>query len=342
MDSCPFISVIIPTRNEEKYIAKCLEPLARQTYPKDRFEVLVIDGMSEDRTLNVVRSFVGKINLRVLENRKVKHVFALNQGIKEAKGDYFIIIGGHSFVERDFIEKSADVFFRVKEKEPKLTAVGGSVEVVYENAFARLVSSLYSSPFSGGSSFWYLKDPHFANTVIFGFYHKETVEKVGYFDENMIKGQDFELNLRLIKNGYKLYYSPEIKAFYHVRNSFSSFLKQSFDNGAAKGLCIRKGYFNLVWFVPLAFVFYQLLLFAGFFVQSFGLLVVLLIFFVAYWIVNVLVSVQLVRKRRGSSLLPFMFWILHNIIGIGFFAGIALGKKTFRLSKNGTDARPYG
>ena len=323
----PFVSVIIPAQNEEKYIGKCLESLVSQTYPKDRFEVLVIDGMSEDGTLNVVRSFIGKINLRVLENRKVKHVFALNQGIKEAKGDYFIVIGGHSFVEGDFIEKSVDVFFRVKEKEPKLAAVGGSLEVVYSNSFARLVSPLYSSPFSGGSSFWYSKNSHFASTVVFGFYDKGIVEKVGCFDEDMIKGQDFELNLRLVMKGYKLYCSPEIRAYYYARSSFSRFLKQSFDNGVVKGLCIRKGYFNIVWLVPLAFVLYQLLLFAGFFVESFGLLVALFIPFVAYWIVNALASLELFRKKRGSLFSPFVFWILHNITGIGFFAGVVLGKK---------------
>ena len=323
----PFVSVIIPTRNEERYIGECLGSLVKQTYPEDRFEVLVIDGMSEDETLNVVGGFVGKIGLRVLKNRKVKHVFALNQGIKEAKGDYIVIIGGHSFVEGDFIAKSVDVFFRIKEKEPKLAAVGGNLEVVHENDFATLVSSLYSSPFSGGSSFWYSKGPHFANTVVFGFYHKGIVEKVGCFDEDMIKGQDFELNLRLVMKGYKLFCSPEIKAYYYARSSFSRFLEQSFDNGVVKGLCIRKGYFNVIWLVPLAYVLYQLFLFAGFFVESFGLLVALFTPFVAYWIINALVSLQQFRKRKGSLYFPFMLWILHNITGIGFFAGVVLGKK---------------
>jgi len=303
----PLVSVIIPTRNE--------------------VEVLVIDGMSQDRTLSIVRSFVGKINLRVLENPKVKHVFAVNQGIKEAGGDYFITIGGHSCVENDFIEKNVDLFFSLKEKEPKLAAVGGNLEVVHENSFAKLVSSLHSSPLSGGSSFWYSRNPHFANTVVFGFYHKGIVEKVGCFDEDMVKGQDFELNLRLGKEGYKLFCNPEIRAYYYARSSFSRFLEQSFDNGVAKGLCIRKGYFNIIWLVPLAFVLYQLLLFGGLFVQSFGLLVALFVPFIAYWIINALVSLQRFRKRKGSLCFPFMLWILHNITGIGFFAGVVLGKK---------------
>ena len=208
-----------------------------------------------------------------------------------------------------------------------MAAVGGSLEVVYENSFARLVSPLYSSPFSGGSSFWYSKNPHFANTVVFGFYHKGAVEKIGCFDEDMIKGQDFELNLRLVAKGYKLYCNPDIKSYYYARSSFSRFLKQSFDNGVVKGLCIRKGYFNIVWFIPLAFILYQFLLCTGFFFENLWLLVVLLVPFVSYWLVNVLVSVHLFMRKKGNSLLFLLFWVLHNITGIGFFAGLILGKK---------------
>jgi len=210
-----------------------------------------------------------------------------------------------------------------------LAAVGGSIEIVCENSFARLVSLLFNSPFSGASGFWYSAKPSFVKTVAFGFYDKKVVEEVGCFDEDMIKGQDFELNLRLSKYGYKLYYDPDIKSYYYARNNFKGFLKQTFDNGAAKGLCLRKGYFNVLWFIPLIFILYQLLLFYSLFVQGL-LLKALLIPFVFYWIINILVSSWILRKKRVLLLLPIMFWIFHNIIGFGFLAGIVLGKKVFR------------
>jgi glycosyltransferase involved in cell wall biosynthesis len=325
-----FVSVIVPTLNEEKYIGRFLESFAVQTYPKDKFEVLIVDGMSSDKTVNIAKSYAEKIDLRILENRKVKHVFALNDGVRQARGDFFVIVGGHSFVEKDFLEKNVETFVKMREREPKLAAVGGSLEIVHENSFARLVSLLFVSPFSGGSSFWYSEVPHFAKTVIFGFYDKRIVEKIGCFDEDMIKGQDFEINLRLYKNGYKLYDNPEVKSYYYARNSFGGFFKQAFDNGVAKGLCVRKGYFSAVWFVPLAFIFYQLFLLAGVFLSNLWLLV-LFAPFVVYWVLNFLFSVGVWRKRGGNIFLPVMFWILHNVTGVGFLAGLILGKRSLRL-----------
>jgi len=332
----PFVSVIIPTLNEEKYIGKCLESFANQTYPKDKFEVLVIDGMSTDNTINIAKSFVGKINLRILENRRVKHVFALNEGIRQAKGDFFVVVGGHSFVNENFLEKNVETFVKIRENEPNLVAVGGHVEVVYENSFARLIALLFNSPFSGASNFWYSMKPSFAKTVAFGFYDKKIVEKVGCFDEDMIKGQDFELNLRLIKHGYKLYYNPDIKSYYYARNNLRSFFKQTFDNGVAKGLCIRKGYLNVIWFVPLAFVLYQLLLFIGVFLCNLWSSY-LFAPFIVYWILNITFSVSISRRRGGNIFLPLMFWVLHSLIGIGLLAGIILGKRTFELQRTRSD-----
>ena len=324
----PFVSVIIPTLNEERYIGKCLESFVNQTYSKDKFEVLVFDGLSTDNTVNIVKNFSGKINLRIFENRKVKHVFALNEGIKQARGNFFVIVGGHSFVERDFLEKSVNTFIKVRESEPRLAAVGGSIEIVCENSFARLVSLLFNSPFSGASGFWYSAKPSFVKTVAFGFYDKQIVEEVGCFDEDMIKGQDFELNLRLSKYGYKLYYDPDIKSYYYARSNFKGFLKQAFDNGAAKGLCIRKGYFNVLWFIPLGFVLYQLFLFGSFLCN---LWMWLFAPFVFYWILNLLFSLNAPRKTREKVFRPIMFWILHNFTGIGFLAGLTIGKRMFQI-----------
>lgn len=312
---------------------KCLKSFDSQTYPKDLFEVLVVDGMSEDRTLHIVRSFAKRLNLKVLKNAKVKQVFALNLGIEAAKGDYFIIVGGHSFVERDFIERNVEVFFRVKAREPKLVAVGGCLEIVCENTMAELSSSIYSSPFSGGSSFWYSKNAHLADTIAFGFYHKKTVQKVGCFDDEMICGQDFELNIRLVKRGYRLYYSPAIKSYYHARNTFRSFLKQSFNYGAAKGLCFRKRYFNPLWLIPLAFVVYQTSLVFALLMQSLGpFLATFSLPFVAYWVIALSVSLFLSKRQHRLSVLPILFWVFHNVIGFGFLAGVLLGRRLFKVS----------
>ena len=256
----PFVSIIVPTRNEEKYIGACLTSFVNQTYPKDKFELLVIDGLSSDRTLEIVHSYDDQLNVRVMSNPRVKHVFAFNYGIKESKGDYFVIVSAHSFVEKDFIRKSSDTFCRFVKNQPKLAAVGGSLQMISNTSFGMLVACIFASPFSGSSSFWRSKTAHYAKTVVFGFYDKKIVQQVGCFDEDMLKGQDFELNLRLNKNGFKLFCNPEIKPSYYVRQTFRGFFHQAFDNGVAKGLCVRKGYSNPIWFIPLAFIIYQAIL----------------------------------------------------------------------------------
>jgi dolichyl N-acetyl-alpha-D-glucosaminyl phosphate 3-beta-D-2,3-diacetamido-2,3-dideoxy-beta-D-glucuronosyltransferase len=326
--SAPFISVIIPTRNEEKYIVACLDSLVLQTYPKDKFEVLLIDGLSNDKTIDLAKNYLEHLNLRILCNLQEKHVVAFNYGIKEAKGKYFIILGGHSFVENDFIEKNVKTFFKIAKKENKLAAVGGSLEAISENSCSVLVSSLFGSWFSGSSSFWYSDSPHFDKTVPFGFYEKSIIEKIGYFDESFIKGQDFELNLRLNKRGYKVFHEPKIKSNYYVRNTLTGFLKQSFDNGVAKGLCAKK-YFNPLLFFPVAFLLYQTLFAASFFLFNIST-IPLLLPLIVYWILNIIASAK-ASKGKKLFLLPLMFWVLHNVTGIGISAGLIIGKKSIRL-----------
>jgi glycosyltransferase involved in cell wall biosynthesis len=325
----PFVSIIIPTRNEEKYIGQCLDSLALQTYPHDRFEVIILDGLSNDNTLEIARTFAGKINLRIEKNPLIKHVYAFNSGIKKAKGDYFVLVSGHSFIGRDFIAKNVETFSKVKKTQSKLAAVGGSLEMIYENSFGMLVSSLFASPFSGASGFWRSIKPHFDKTVVFGFYDKKSVKEVNCFDEDMIKGQDFELNLRLLKNGYRLFSNPEIRPFYHVRSTFTRFLTQTFDNGAAKALCIRKKYFNPIWLMPSAFFLYQLSLLVSLLLPYDS--VALWVPFAFYWLANVMASIKTQKKKRLALLSPFMFWILHTLTGIGFLSGLLLGKKSVML-----------
>ena len=174
---------------------------------------------------------------------------------------------------------------------------------------------------SGSSGFWRSKNPYFANTVVFGFYNKRIVKQVGCFDEDMIKGQDFELNLRLRKNGSQLFCNPEITPHYFVRQTFQGFLRQAFDNGAAKGLCTRKGYQRLIWFVPSLFILYQAILLASFLLLA-PWATLLLPLYAVYWIATIYATIEVSNRTRENILLPFIFWSLHVSCGFGFVAGL--------------------
>jgi len=330
-----FVSVIVATRNEENYIGKLLDSLANQTYPKDKFEVIIVDGMSEDMTLKIVEKYKDHLNLRVFRNAKVRSTYAFNKGIDEAKGDFFMIVGAHSVLCEDFIEECINTFFRVREKEPKLAGVGGTFINKHENTFGEIVGLMFSSFFSGARSCRYVRKPHFSDSIIFGFYDKKIVEANGKFDEDFIsKGNDDELPLRLRRRGYKFFTNPKIVAYYFPRSSFGEFLKQTFDCGVAKGLIVRKGHHSIewfnpasFWFVPVSFLFYELILFtlSGF---SFTLAFVP---FILYWLINIFVSFNLLIETKSvlCIILPVMYFLLHNVLGLASLMGLFFGKKAF-------------
>jgi glycosyltransferase involved in cell wall biosynthesis len=329
----PLVSVIIPTKNEEKYISKLLDSLVKQDYPKEKFEVLIFDGLSEDKTLEIARKYKKKLRIRIFINKKIKQVFAWNDALKKANADFIIILGAHSTVNNDFIRKNIETFFKIKEKEPKLAGVGGTHTNLYENKFAKISAIMLSSPFLGGSSFRYSEKPGFKETVVFGFYDKKILKEIGGFDEDFIIGEDYELNLRLNKNGYKLYFNPEIKSSYYSRSSFLKFVKQMFNYGAAKGLCIRAGYHNVIWWAPLLFLLYEVFFLGAIITKQVFLIKLLLIPAIAYLILDLFFSIFVFSKTKDyyAFLLIMMHPIIHNILAIGFLKGLIKGRSVFKV-----------
>lgn len=321
----PFVSVIIPAYNEEKYIGKCLEEWVNQDYPKDRYEILVYDGMSTDRTAEIVKDFEHKYPelVKYQKNPKRRQVYAFNTGIRETRGDFFIIFGAHAYPERDFLRKSVETFLENKEKEPRLAGVGGKIIKLYETRLAKFVALIYSSPLSGASTFWYEENPHFAKTVAFALYDKKIAEEIGGFDEDMIIGNDFEFNLKINKRGYKLFFNPGIVSYYFARSTWKGFLKQSFNYGAVKSMAIRKGYFSPLWLFPLGFLGFEILL---------PLWKALAWPFVLYWLLLLGEGFRLWRRTKNADALalPPVMWIFHNLISLGFVAGLLFGKRAFR------------
>jgi glycosyltransferase involved in cell wall biosynthesis len=335
----PFVSVIVATRNEEKHIGKLLHSLIGQTYPKDRFEVIIVDGMSEDGTMQVIEEHKDpRLNSRVFENPRIRSTYAFNRGLDEAKGDLFIIASAHSVLNIDFIEKGVDTFLRMRRREPKLAGVGGILENKFENAFGKIVGLISCSFFSGARTCRYVGRPHFSDSVIFGLFDKNVVVSNGKFDEDFVgAGNDDELPLRLRSRGFKFYTNPEIVACYFPRNSFRSFVKQTFNYGVAKALIVRKGYRKIewrnpasYWFIPASLLIYEILL-----LFLLGLsntyLIPALIPFLLYWIVDVSVSLQLLIKTRTllCITLPVMYFTLHNVLGLSSLIGLVFGKKAF-------------
>jgi len=185
------------------------------------------------------------------------------------------------------------------------------------------VALIYSSPLSGASSFWYEEKQHFAKTVAFALYDKGIAIEFGMFDEDMIIGDDFEFNLRINKKGFRLFFNPEIRSYYFARSTWRGFLKQTLNYGVVKAMAMRKGYFSPLWLFPIGFLSFEIIL---------ALMPSLLWLFLGYWLILFMESVRLGYKLRNidSLALPFAMFLFHNLISIGFVAGLLFGKKSFR------------
>lgn len=309
-----------------------------QTYPRDRFEVLIVDGISQDRTLQLVEGYKDHLNLRSFNNPKIRSTFAFNKGIDEAKGDLFMVVSAHSILSEDFIEEDVKTFLRIRKEEHQLAGVGGVCINEYENTFGKLVGLMYYSPFSGARSCRYNRKQHFSDSVVFGLFDKQIVISNGKFDEDFIgAGNDDELPLRLRSRGFAFYTNPEIVSRYFTRSSLKSYLKQTYNYGVAKGIIVRKGnrgieLFNpaTYWFVPASFLFYEIFILSLFAFSDFSFPLVF-VPFVMYWMINIFVSFHLLISTKTSLclFLPTMYFVFHNVLGLSSLIGLIFGKKAF-------------
>jgi succinoglycan biosynthesis protein ExoA len=322
-----FVSIIIPCRNEEEFIGKCLDSLVTNDYPKDRLEVLVVDGMSEDRTRAIVQGYAARFPfIRLLENPRKVTPAALNLGIEEMKGDVFMRIDAHASYPGDYVSKclfhlrthSADNVGGVIRTEPR-------TNTVTSKAIAYCMSHRFGSgtaAFRSGSltSRW-------TDTVFGGCYRKETFRRVGRFDERLVKTQDREFNQRLRDAGGKILVVPEIRCTYFARSGLVEFSRYMFQAGLwpffGSRLCGRR-FYSLRNFVPLAFVLSLIgTLTASLFVPiTWWLLAAIGLI---YGIAAIAFSLPLIIKERDLRYLivvPLVFAITHLLYGIGSMVGI--------------------
>jgi len=257
-DNLPFVSIIIPCRNEEKFIGKCLESILNQDYPKEKMEVLVVDGMSEDRTREIIKNFQfsnPNFQLLLIDNPKKFTPFAFNIGIREAKGEIVMLAGAHATYEKDYVAKCVKYL-----KEYKADNVGGILKTIpSENTLiAKAIAISLSHPFGAGASRFRIgaKEPKEVDTVFGGCYKKEVFDKIGLFNENLIRSQDLEFNLRLKKAGGKILLAPDIVSYYYPKSNLKDFFLHNFEDGTWAVLPLKfvKFPFKLRHYIPLIFV----------------------------------------------------------------------------------------
>ncbi|TFG35105.1 MAG: glycosyltransferase family 2 protein [Parcubacteria group bacterium] len=325
-EKLPLVSIIIPCRNEEKFIQKCLDSLIDQDYPKEKLEILVIDGSSEDGTKEIVAEFVGKNKLiKLLENPKKFTPVGLNIGIKEAKGEIIVRMDAHARYEKDYVSQCLKYL-----KECKADNVGGAIKTLpsKDDVWAKAIAIVLSHPFGVGNSFFRIgtKKTRWVDTVFGGCYRKEIFEKIGFYNERLTRSQDIELNQRLRKSGGKILLAPDIKVNYYPQSNFTEFFKHNFSDGLWTIYPLKFGIKIFSWrhLVPLFFTLTLIILAELSFVSE-NYLFLLLSIILIYFLTALLFSFFIALKEKNIGLLfalPFTFANRHSGYGLGSCWGI--------------------
>ena len=316
----PLVSIILPIRNEARYIARCLDGVLTQDYARDKIEILVVDGMSVDDTRKIVARIAAQDpRVRLIDNPEQFVPTALNHGIRLARGTVIIRVDGHAIIARDYVRRCIDDLARVE-----ADCVGGPIRTMGETWAAAGIAIAQSSPFGvGNAAFRYAQHAQYVDTLAFGAYRRGVFDRIGLFDEELIRNQDDEFNYRLTSQGGKIWLDPEIRSDYFSRASLRALWSQYLEYGFWKVRVIQKHGRPASWrhLIPGAFVLALLGSAAG------GVLFNLPLLFLAvvapYLFASLTVSFWL-AARKGPGylpLLPFAFAAMHLAYGIGFLWG---------------------
>ena len=320
----PFISVVIPLLNEEPYIERLARSLLDQDYPADRFEILVANGGSTDRTLEVLRSLDVSGRVLVLENPGRTAPAALNVLIAAARGEIVTRVDAHSFVARDYLASIAAVM-----EETGESVVGGPVLMEADTPFRRaLVEALNARIAVGAVPYRTLRERAYVESLQTGSFRREVLDKVGRFDESLAVVEDLDMNTRIREAGYRLLLDPSIRFWYYPRPNLTALYRQIFAVGRVKARILRKhpAIFKLKYVLPSTFVLAASVAFAAVVAGAFGAFRVPAtggaVFLAAYGATLLgFAASRAGRLGAGALRLLAILPVLHVGYGLGFLRG---------------------
>jgi succinoglycan biosynthesis protein ExoA len=318
----PFVSVIIPCRNERGFIERCLEMVFAQTWPVDHLEVIVVDGMSDDGTRDILTRLAdGHGNLKVADNPRLTAPTAMNVGLDAAGGDFIVRVDAHAAIPPDYVE----VGVRYLGEHPEVWCVGGPRSRVGEGAFGELVGALSSSIFTTGNTHRRVgryEGP--TDGVAYPIWRREVFGEIGRFDEDMVRNQDDDLDVRVMNAGGIIYQLQHLRATYFVRSSVRKTLFQFYQYAYWKPFVLKKNGRIPDWKAGVPAVFFLTLIAltaaGAFWVPAAWAALALL---AVYGFAAVLFAFPVAFKSRFwfFPAAPFLFAALHLVYAWGFLRG---------------------
>jgi len=341
-------SVIIPTRNEEDYIEECINSLlnyCNDPWVLETTEFIIVDGKSEDRTINIVKEKFNYLTLKIFDNPNLYQSFAMNIGIKNSNsssnngfGQIIIRADAHSIYPKDYIKKCQK---QLKNGDGNIGNVGSIQKAVGTNILTKTVASVMNSGYAMGGVKYrtrdFKEDYIVADTAYLGCWKKADLVKLGGFNEKLQINEDYELNIRIRKFSNNsdssqnkiIIVSKDLEVSYYVRNTFSGLIKQFFRYGLwkTKTLSIHPDSLRKRQLAPVLFVlFLFVLILASTILPStyFRVLMSLAIIGGLFWARIIIFPIWSKSSNKIINLLliPLVVLSIHISWGLGFIFGL--------------------
>ncbi len=319
----PFTSIIVPCYNEEKTILHLLAAVYQQTYPRAQMELVIADGMSTDRTRDLIAAFQQDhtdLQIMVVDNAVRNIPSALNQAIRAARGEIIVRLDAHSMPIPEYVERCV-----AAHQASKGDNVGGVWEIRRgaETWIAEAISHAAAHPLGVGDAMYRLKASEGAvDTVPFGSFKRSLIEKIGPFDETLLANEDYEFNTRVRESGGVVWLDPSIRSIYFSRSSLAALAAQYWRYGFWKWRMLKRYPHTLRWrqalppLFVLSLIMLSVLSLAG--APFYYLFLALVVLYVS---VLGLAGVKLAIKKRRIPLtwgLPLAIATMHLSWGAGF------------------------
>lgn len=327
----PFVSVIMPVRNEAQFIELSLNAVLHQDYPAERMEILVADGESDDGTVERIQALPGAERVRIVPNSRRIQSAGLNAALRQARGDIIIRVDGHTVIAPDYVRQCVAAL-----RQTGAHSVGGSIAPVGMTDQGKAIAAACASAFAVPAAFHANQTAGCpTDTVYMGAWPRWVLERVGGFDERLPINEDYDLNYRIRQSGGTIYLVPAIRSRYFGRQTLGALARQYFRYGYGKISMLRKspGSLRPRQLVAPAFVGVVI---GGlpFSLVGPALLLLWLAVLISYLVVSLAFSIRIAKRTSYLLLwrLPLVFATIHLSWGLGFWYGLLAGGRRFRRS----------
>lgn len=323
LENPPSVSVLLPVRNEEKFIDACVASILAQDYPLAQMEIVFVDGMSTDHTVPLLQAWAAKVpQIKVLPNPNRTVPYAMNIAIRGSSGEYIVRLDAHSIYPKDYVSKSIHLLLT-----KDCDNAGGLFLTRGKGFMGGAIAGALSSFFGAGDAQFRLGGKSgYVDTVPFGAFRRSLFDRIGLYDERLTRNQDNELNYRIRKHGGKIYLDTSLYCEYYCRDTLPKLMKMGFLNGAwnVVTMALCPGAMGLRHFVPLLFVLFACLVPPLYLLTRLSLLLVLYGIGMGSYLMLDGFYAYLVAQKHGWQylpVLPLIFPAFHMAYGVGSLRG---------------------